>query len=88
MLWDGESRGTLANVENLATAGKPVSVYVGPRRRFVNVRSPSDFGALLNGREPGPSAQQTSADLQTAFALPADGGIEAGARAGTSSEPR
>ncbi|HEX6039902.1 hypothetical protein [Longimicrobium sp.] len=73
MLWDGESRGTLANVENLANAGKPVTVYVGPRRRFVNVRSALDLGALLGVGEPIQATRPASAELQTALVLPADG---------------
>lgn len=52
MLWDGESRGTLSNVENLVRAGKPVSVYVGPRRRFTSVCSQADLEALVAGLEP------------------------------------
>lgn len=46
MLWDGESRGTLANVETLITAGKPVAVYVSPQRRFTNVLNASDVDIL------------------------------------------
>ncbi len=61
MLWDGESRGTLANVEDLAKAGKPVSVYVGSRQRFVNVRSTPEINALLGNHVP--------ADAQTALVL-------------------
>jgi hypothetical protein len=46
MLWDGDSRGTLANVETLVSGGKPVATYVSPLRRFVNVRSERDLAAL------------------------------------------
>lgn len=70
MLWDGESRGTLANVRALAEAGKPVTVYVAPARRFVNVLSMSDYAALASRQDtdtrspvdPG-SGQQTAFDL-------------------------
>jgi hypothetical protein len=71
MLWDGESRGTLANVRALAEAGKPVAVYVAPERRFVNVLSMSDYAALAaredtDARSPVDSASRE----QTAFDLP------------------
>ena len=46
MLWDGSSRGTLANVESLVRSGKPVAVYTSPNRRFANVRSVSDLASL------------------------------------------
>lgn len=72
MLWDGESRGTLANVEHLASAGKPVAVYVGPRRRFINVRSESDLVSLAGEFAPGAAAPLRAAveTAQTALALP------------------
>ena len=46
MLWDGTSRGTLANVERLVERGKPVLVYTAPRREFAAVRGPDDLAAL------------------------------------------
>lgn len=46
MLWDGKSRGTLANVRRLLAQGKPVAVYLAPERRFVSLRSPADLGKL------------------------------------------
>jgi adenine-specific DNA-methyltransferase len=66
MLWDGVSRGTLANVETLAGAGKPVAVYVSPRQRFVNVLTPEDVKTLT-----GSLASHPEPEAQTAFALPA-----------------
>ena len=39
MLWDGESHGTLMNVVRLSTAGKPVVVYVQPRKSFLEIRT-------------------------------------------------
>lgn len=71
MLWDGESRGTLANVETLAEAGKPVSVYVSPEQRFINVRSTSDVDTLVSNR-PGravSSNRSPDGDPQTALAF-------------------
>ena len=46
MLWDGASRGTLANVVNLVSEEKPVAVYVAKRRRFMNARTPADIDTL------------------------------------------
>lgn len=46
MLWDGESRGTLANVVNLVSEEKPVAVYVSKRRRFMNARTSADIDIL------------------------------------------
>lgn len=66
MLWDGVSRGTLANVETLAASGKPVAVYVSPRQRFTNVLTPADLETLVAGL-----ALEPKAEAQTAFALPA-----------------
>ena len=50
MLWDGESRGTLSNVEVLTEQGKAVAVYLAPQRRFKNVRSAEDLRALTGVR--------------------------------------
>jgi len=71
MLWDGESRGTLANVRVLAEAGKPVAVYVAPARRFINVLSMSDYAALVPGQEAaaGNPSPEAVPGLQTAFDL-------------------
>lgn len=46
MLWDGESRGTLANVVNLVREDKPVAVYVSKLRRFVNAHTSADVDTL------------------------------------------
>ncbi|OGA21523.1 MAG: hypothetical protein A3I02_13325 [Betaproteobacteria bacterium RIFCSPLOWO2_02_FULL_67_26] len=43
MLWDGKSRGTLANVFKLLAQGKPVAVHMGPARRFVSLKSAADL---------------------------------------------
>jgi hypothetical protein len=73
MLWDGESRGTLANVRTLAEAGKPVAVYVAPSRRFVNVLSVADLAALAPGLPAAvdEAPPESFAGLQTAFDLAA-----------------
>ncbi len=49
MLWNGQSRGSLLNVLRLAAAGKPVVVYVTPKKAFVGVREERDLGTLLAG---------------------------------------
>lgn len=46
MLWDGKSRGTLANVRSLLALGKPVAVHLGPARRLVSLTSPDDLAKL------------------------------------------
>jgi hypothetical protein len=70
MLWDGDSRGTLANVENLTKGGKPVAVYVGPRQRFINVRSEADMNVLIAGAFSGTELPGVAAgEAQTALAL-------------------
>lgn len=48
MLWDGRSRGTLMNVVRLVGHGKPVVVYVQPRRRFAEVRTQSELSILID----------------------------------------
>lgn len=78
MLWDGESRGTLANVENLAKAGKPVAVYVGPRQRFLNVRSEPDMNALVADAFSGTEiSRDDTVEAQTALALTGGGALSA-----------
>lgn len=52
MLWDGESRGTFANINNLIRQHKPVAVYVGSAREFVNVKSDADIDVLLSKASP------------------------------------
>lgn len=47
MLWDGESRGTFANIRTLVRDGKSVVVYVSPSKSFVNVKSTADIDGLL-----------------------------------------
>ncbi len=46
MLWDGKSRGTLANIRTLLAHGKPVAVHFGPARRLVSLRSSGDLYKL------------------------------------------
>jgi hypothetical protein len=48
MLWDGESKGTLNSVINMIPQGKPVVVYLAPKRTFQNLHSPDDVIDLLS----------------------------------------
>ena len=52
MLWDGESRGTFANIRTLVRGSKPVVVYLSPAKEFVNVKTPGDIDALLTQAQP------------------------------------
>jgi hypothetical protein len=61
MLWDGESRGTLANIENLLREKKPVVLYVSPAHRFLALTSLVDLAqvqdVLTTRNDAEPSAQ-------------------------------
>lgn len=64
MLWDGESRGTLANVVNLVREDKPVAVYVSRQRKFMNARTTADVEKLGAGAVHGePEASQSELPL-------------------------
>lgn len=69
MLWDGASRGTLANVETLVKESKPVAVYVGPERRFVSVTGAADLQRLSCGIESETTTDDGSGVAQTALEL-------------------
>jgi hypothetical protein len=47
MLWDGKSKGTLNNVQNLMGAGKKVLVYFTPEQAFHKLSSERDLVELL-----------------------------------------
>lgn len=47
MLWDGASRGTFTNIQNLVHDRKPVVVYLSPEKTFVTVRTSRDVDTLL-----------------------------------------
>lgn len=49
MLWDGESRGTVANLSDLLSRGKPIALYYAPNRAFLNLQSISDLASALPG---------------------------------------
>ncbi len=47
MLWDGESKGTLNNIQNLIAAGKKTLVYFSPEKEFHKLESADDLQALM-----------------------------------------
>jgi hypothetical protein len=47
MLWDGESKGTLANISNLISERKRVLVYLSLVKKFYTLSSEEDLDALL-----------------------------------------
>lgn len=48
MLWDGKSRGTLANISRLVEHRKKVVVYIAPTREFATVRNRGDWETFLS----------------------------------------
>ena len=46
MLWDGVSRGTLANTMRLLGQGKPLLLYFQPNQAAITMRSIADLGLL------------------------------------------
>lgn len=72
MLWDGQSRGTLENVQNLVQRGAPVALYLSPAKKFVNIRSEEDLGHLraLSNRDEAPNSQKQEAAQQTLIDVP------------------
>ena len=50
MVWDGDSRGTFANIRTLVAGEKPVVVYLSTDRTFVTVKNQADIDALLSRR--------------------------------------
>jgi hypothetical protein len=61
MLWDGESRGTLANAARLVRLNKKVVIYEAPEQRFIEIRSEADWQQLL-ARCPLELRQQVEAE--------------------------
>jgi hypothetical protein len=52
MLWDGASKGTLNNIQNLIGAGKKVLVYLSAAKCFVKLNDQSDLDSLLRQCDP------------------------------------
>lgn len=68
MLWDGESKGTLNSVINMVRQGKPVVVYLAPRKAFQSLRSADDVIELLSKCDPA-SVQRFERELGIEQAL-------------------
>lgn len=52
MLWDGQSRGTLRNILDLVRHGKPVVVYIAPKKAFCTVVRPDQLAQMLDHLHP------------------------------------
>jgi len=52
MLWDGKSKGTLNNIQQLITSGKKTLVYLSTERAFHKIGSEQEFDALLQRCDP------------------------------------
>jgi hypothetical protein len=52
MLWDGESRGTLTSIVDLVKRGKPVVVYVAPRKTFKTLSAPDQLSDFVSQFDP------------------------------------
>jgi hypothetical protein len=63
MVWDGKSRGTLANVLRLMEQGKKVVIYVVPFKEFRTLRTPKDWEEFLSacGKDTKQLTQQPAA---------------------------
>jgi hypothetical protein len=55
MLWDGRSRGTLANIKDLIDRQKPVVVYFAPSKAFSTLHRQGELCDLLEKYQPKPS---------------------------------
>ena len=47
VLWDGKSRGTLNNVQNLLRGDKPVLAYLAPQKTFFKITNQQELDQLL-----------------------------------------
>jgi hypothetical protein len=52
MLWDGATKGTLNNIQNLIGYGKKVLVYLSAAKSFVKLNDQSDLDRLLRQCDP------------------------------------
>lgn len=53
MLWDGHSRGTLRNIEDLVQRGRPVVAYVAPRKMFLTLKDHAQLSDIVAGPSSG-----------------------------------
>lgn len=63
MLWDGKSKGTLNNVQQLLSQGKKALVYLAPERTFHKLSTMQDIEALL-GRCDSDSVQEAQRQIR------------------------
>jgi adenine-specific DNA-methyltransferase len=70
MLWDGKSRGTLANLGDLLSRSKPIALYYAPKRSFVNLRSMSDLTSAFPdvANLTPPTERNTQTEVENLFA--------------------
>jgi hypothetical protein len=61
MLWDGKSKGTLNNIQELIRRGKKTLVYLAAEKAFHKIVTERDLDALLERCDPDAvrRAQQT-----------------------------
>lgn len=52
MLWDGASKGTLNNIQNLIGAGKKVLVYLSATKSFIKLNNQEDLDGLFRKCDP------------------------------------
>ena len=65
-LWNGKSRGTLNSIRMLLKRGRPVLVYVSPKRTFVTIKEERDLDGELGKFSPAvPLPQGRSAKKRT-----------------------
>lgn len=71
ILWDGKSKGSLANAQTLLQAGKKVAIYHSPTRRFLHLKVPSDLTPWVpvEASEKSKSTPPTHRDSQTTLPL-------------------
>lgn len=48
MIWDGQSRGTRCNIENLLSQSKPVLVYLYPVKKRIWLKTREDFANMTD----------------------------------------
>jgi hypothetical protein len=59
MLWDGKSKGTLNNIQQIIGAGKKALVYLAPEKPFYKVSTEQDLQDLLQRCDGSPSGKPT-----------------------------
>jgi hypothetical protein len=63
MLWDGQSKGTLNNVQQLLRQGKKALVYLAPEKAFHKLSTMQDMEELL-GRCDAESVQEAQRQIK------------------------